>query len=177
MKHVKPPQAKWRLKKTLARRVEVRAMEPNDLKYLWAAYRKGADFGEAFVPDLDAAAFRERFEAISSGLSEGWIITADTKEGYRPAGVIFGAVAPLGAYLVIVSATWFPWATKRNVLEGTVAFLNTVRRLPVIWYATDEHKRLYEVCCMHGIVRRVGTSFVVFPGRPAAVYETRMPDK
>lgn len=176
MKHEKPP-TRWRLKKTLARHVDVRAMEPDDVRYLWAAYKKGAAFGEAFPPDMDAAAFRKKFDDIAGGLSEGWLISADTREGFRPAGAIFGAVAPLGAYMVIVGGVWFPWATKRNVLEGTVAFLNTVRKLPVVWYATEEHKRLYEVCCMHGIVRRVGTSFVVFPGREAAVYETRMPAK
>lgn len=176
MKHVKPP-VRWRLKKTLARNVEVRAMEPDDVRYLWAAYKSGAVLGDAFPEGMDATAFREQFDKLAGGLSEGWLISAETRKGYRPAGAIFGSVAPLGAYMVIVGGVWFPWATRRNILEGTVAFLNTVRRLPVVLYATEEHKRLYEVCCMHGVIRRVGTSFVVFPGRQAAMYETRMPDK
>jgi hypothetical protein len=102
------------------------------------------------------------------------VILTDTPKGFMPSGVMFGNLAPMSAYLIVTGAVWFPWATTRNIIEGTVSFLNLMRRqLPSMFYAADEHKRLYEVVCMHGVLRRVGTSFIVFPGRQAAVFETR----
>lgn len=152
-------------------------MSPDDIKFLWATYRKGAltsmdaRFSDA---SMTAEQFREAFDEIAGRYSEAWTISADTKRGFMPVGMIFGALAPLSAYMIVAGILWFPWAGSRNVVEGTVAFFNAARnQMPMIGYATDEHKRLYEVCCMHGIMRRVGTSEVVFPGQSAAVYETR----
>ena len=172
------PKPNWRLKKTLARRVEVRVMEPNDIKFLWAAYKKGglAEMDPALSDgSMSADEFRTAFDVIAARYSEGWTIIAETpRNGVRPVGAVFGALAPLVGYVIVAGIAWFPWASRRNVVEGTIAFFNTARRhFPMIGYATGGHSRLYEVCCMHGIMRRIGTSHAVFPGQPAAVYETR----
>jgi hypothetical protein len=167
----------WRLRKTLARHVEVRVMSPDDIRFLWATYKKGAltpmdaRFADA---GMTPEQFSEAFDEIAGRYNEGWTISAETKRGFMPVGMIFGALAPLSAYMIVAGVLWFPWATKRNVVEGAVAFFNEARHhIPMMLYATEEHKRMYEVCCMHGIMRRIGTSEVVFPGRSAAVYETR----
>lgn len=172
------PRPSWRLKKTLAREVEVRPVQEGDLKYLWAAYRKGV-LAEMFEgTDLDATEFREAFDEAAEKYSEGWVVVADTKKGRMPIGIVLGAMAPLAAYLIIVGIAWFPWASPRNIVEGTVAFFNDLRKqVPWIGYAREHHKRLYEVCCMHGIMRRIGTSFVIFPGHQAAVFEGRPVDQ
>ena len=181
MKHernIKPEKRQnWRLKKTLSRRIEVRGIEADDLKYLWATYKLAGlpQIGEVFADkSMKADAFQSAFEEAAAQFSEAWTILAETKRGYIPAGVMFGNVAPMGAYMIVTGAVWFPWSTSRNVIEGTVAFLNMIRkRMPSMFYALDEHKRLYEVVCMHSILRRVGTSHIVFPGRSAAVFETK----
>lgn len=178
MKHERnvAPQ-KWRLSRTLKRRVDVRPIEPDDLKYVWAAYKKGglASMGEEFAsPEMSNSEFDAAFEKMADRCAEGWIVQAETRRGFMPIGLVLGGLAPMGAYLIICGIVWFPWASKRNIIEGAVSFFNSLRKqAPWMLYATDEHKRLYEVGCMHGIMRRVGTSMVVIPGRSAAVFEGR----
>lgn len=165
----------WRLRKTLARRIEVRPIEASDVPYAWATYKKGglAEFG--FAETLTADQFKQAFEqTVMTQYPATWAVLADTPKGVIPVGFVFCSWAPLNAYLIIMGISWCPWATKRNILEGTVAFFNSVRKqVPWMGYANDKHKKLYEVCCMHGIMRRIGTSHVVFPDGPAAVFEGR----
>lgn len=172
------PKKNWRLKKTLARRTQVRTIEPDDLKYLWASYKKGAleSMGQAFADTaMTPEQFKQAFEAEAERYSEGWIILAETKNGFIPAGIVLGKIDPLLSFMIVGGIAWFPWATRRNIVEGTVAFFDAMRRqMPCIGFAVDEHKRLYEVCCMHGVVRRIGTSHVAIPGQLSAVFETRV---
>lgn len=170
--------SKWRLKKTLKRAVDYRPVEDSDLKYIWAAYKKGslAPMGDKFSDGLMSAdEFKKEFEeAVITQFNAAWTIFANTRKGFIPVGVVFAAWAPNAPYLIVTGLCWFPWASKRNVIESIVGFLNGVRKeLMLVFYALPEHKRTYEVCAMHGVVRRVGTSYVAFPGKAAAVFETR----
>jgi hypothetical protein len=164
---------KWLLKNTLRRKIESRPIEQADLKYAYAAYKKGVLGVMGFADGMDAPAFRAAFEHyVMNNAQAAWVISTDNKNGFVPTGIAFGGWAPMEAYLVIIGIVWFPWASKRNILEGTVSFFNSLRReLNWMGFATSEHKRLYEVCCMHGIMRRVGTSNL--GANPSAVYEGR----
>lgn len=182
MKHernIVPAQKKnWRLRKTLARRTQVRPLDADDMKYLWASYKKGAlaSMGSAFAAvDMTPDQFKEAFDTAAQFYSEGWIVLTETRQGFIPSGVVLGKLDPLLPFMIVGGIAWFPWATRRNVVEGTVAFFDAIRRqMPCMGFAADEHKRLYEICCMHGIMRRVGTSQITMPGRSAAVFETRI---
>lgn len=169
---------KWRLKKTLKRAVDYRPIEDEDMKYVWAAYKKGAlaTMGQEFADGLMSAdEFKVAFEkTVVERFHAAWTIFAMTKKGFVPVGIVFGAWAPNAPYMIVSGLCWFPWASNRNIVESIVGFLNGVRKdFMLQFYALPEHKRTYEVCAMHGIVRRVGTSYVAFPGKPAAVFETR----
>lgn len=166
--------SKWRLKRTLKRSVTYRPIEDEDVKYAWAAYKKGALTSMGFDPDLTAEQFRQAFEAfVVQNHHAAWILIAPTDKGKIPIGIVLAAWAPNAPYLIVNGACWFPWASKRNVLEASVCFLNGVRKEhQLVFYALPEHKRTYEVCAMHGVVRRVGTSFVAIPGKQVAVFET-----
>ena len=73
---------------------------------------------------------------------------------------------------------WFPWASKRNKVEAAVHFFNVMRDdTPMVEYADDEAKPFFEMICRHGIMRRVETSFSVYPGKSVAVFETRATEK
>lgn len=161
----------WRLRKTLARRIETRPIEDADVRYAWAAYKTGAL--TIIEPGLSAEQFKPAFEQlVGTRYPVTWVILVQTAKGFIPAGIVFAASAPLGAYLIIMGVVWCPWATKRNILEGTVAFFNRLRReTPWMGYATEEHRKVYEVCCMHGIMRRIGKSQEVYPG--ATIFEGR----
>lgn len=182
MKHersiIAGPKKNWRMKKTLARRTQVRPLEADDLKYLWASYKKGvlSSMGSAFADrEMNPDQFKEAFENAAQDYSEGWIVITETKKGFIPAGIVLGKLDTLLPFMIVGGVAWFPWATSRNIIEGTVAFFDAMRRqMPCIGFAIDDHKRLYEICCMHGIMRRVGTSQVAVPGRAAAVFETRV---
>lgn len=168
---------KWRLRRTLKRRASYRPIEDEDVKYAWAAYKKGALAAMGFSKEMSADEFKMTFEAfVISSHHAAWTLIAPTKKGNIPVGIVLAAWAPNAPYMIVNGLCWFPWASKRNVLEAIICFLNGVRKEhPLVFYALPEHKRTYEVCAMHGVVRRVGTSFVAFPGQQAAVFETRAP--
>jgi hypothetical protein len=163
----------WRLGKTLSRQIEVRPIEDDDVKYAWAAYRKGALEAMGFAPDLNAQTFTDAFESyVLTNARAAWTVMAQTKDGFIPIGFVLGDWAPQGAFMMIVGISWFPWATRRNIVEGTVAFFSRVRKeMNLMGFASREHMPLYDVCCAHAVMRRVGTSHM--NGRWTAVYEGR----
>lgn len=166
----------WRLSKTLKRRIESRPIEQSDVRYSYAAYKKGVlkPLGIPFEDGgMDADEFKSAFETyVLTRSHAAWVISTETKNGFLPTGLAFGGWAPMEAYMVIIGMVWFPWARPRNIVEGTVGFFNSVRKqLNWMGFASGEHKKLYETCCMHGIMRRIGTSEMT--DAPSAVYEGR----
>jgi hypothetical protein len=161
----------WRLSKTLGRKIEIRPIEQDDVKYAWAAYKKAGL--TSFSGGMDAKQFKDAFEIfVLTQAHAAWTISAETSKGFVPIGLVLGGWAPGQVYMIIIGITWFPWATRRNIVEGTVAFFNRVRKeMGWMGFATHQHKPVYEACCMHGIMRRVGTSNL--SGQPVAVYEGR----
>lgn len=165
----------WRLSKTLKRHIEVRPIENHDVKYAWAAYKQGKMTDLPLPTGMDAASFKTEFETfVLTRAHAAWTILAQTKQGFIPAGMVLGQWGP--SFMFISAIEWFPWATCRNIVEGTVYFFNTLRKqLPAVGFANKEHKPLYEACCMHGIMERIGTSHIM--GERMTVFETRTKDK
>lgn len=172
-----PRANKWRLKITLKRSVSYRPIEDDDVKYAWAAYKKGAlsPMGESFTQEMNAEQFKQLFEQfVIQNHHAAWTLLAPTNKGIIPVGIVLAAWAPNASFMIVNGMVWFPWASHRNRVEAMVGFLNGVRKdHHLTFYALPEHKRMYEVCAMHGIIRRVGTSFIAMPGKQAAVFETR----
>lgn len=171
------PKQNWRLSKTLGRHIEVRPIENDDVQYAWAAYKKGGLGGMGAPFDqggLDAKAFKEAFEVyVLTNAHAAWTVMASTRSGIVPIGIVLGGWAPpRDALMLIIGIVWFPWASRRNIVEGAVGFFNRIRK-EMAWmgFASEQHKGLYETCCKHGIMHRVGTSHR--SGQPIAVYEGR----
>lgn len=139
-----------RLSRTLKRKPEFHGFGDEDIKYLWAAYKKGA-FRDIFTEDLDAKEFSEvAIEYILSVYTHAWVL------GEKPVGVVFGILT--GPFIYLGSLEWFPWATKRQIVENLIGFLNGVRKeLYCVWDCKEEDKKFYEYIARHGIIRRVGT--------------------
>lgn len=169
--------SKWRLRRTLKRSASYRPIEDEDVKYAWAAYKKGAlvAMGDAFKREMTADEFKSLFEEfVLSNHHAAWTLIAPTSRGRLPVGVVLAAWAPNAPFMIVNGCCWFPWASKRNILEAMVCFLSGVRKeQSLVFYALPEHKRTYEVCAMHGVIRRVGTSFIAMPGKQTAVFETK----
>lgn len=165
----------WRLKKTLSRNIDIRPIEEEDIKFIWAAYKQGGLCDIVKEEDLNANEFKLLFEETVVYQYHGaWTIFADTKQGFIPIGIVLGAWHPLTEHLMVIGGiAWFPWASPRNIIEGTIFFFNKMRQeIQLMWYVRPEHKRLYEIGMKHGIMRRIGTSHTVFDV-PATIFETR----
>lgn len=158
--------------------MEFRPLEMEDVRYVWAAYKKGALENLGFDGDeMSAAEFKDAFaKKVLEDYDAAWTQFGTTSKGYIPVGLIFGfwPHATKSPYMIVADMVWFPWATRRNVVESVVNFFNDMRKdIPMVEYARPEDKKLYETVCKHGIMRRVGTSHVVYPEIPATVFETR----
>lgn len=188
MKHergIKPAQTvKWRLRKTLARRLEFRPIEREDMRYIWAAYKKGcmASMGAKWADtQMEALAFSEAFEIEVTTVYHGaWTLLAETRKGFIPVGFVLGFYShpdpKFAPFMIVGDMVWFPWATARNKIESAVNFFNRIRsEIPMVEYARDQHKRFFEMICQHGVMRRVGTMHNVYRGEQTALYETRAP--
>jgi hypothetical protein len=173
---VPKPNATWRLKKTLARKLEFRPTEVDDVKYAWAAYKAGA-FGALLPGGIEADDFRAAFENKIVGRFDAlWTLLAGTKKGYLPAGLVLGfwPHPEIQHFMVVDALVWFPWSTPRNRIESVTNFVSKLRsEIPLMAFVRQANKEFLEVLARHGIVRRVGTSYTVFAGEPASVWETR----
>lgn len=179
------PRQTWRLRKTTARHVEFRTIEESDLKYAWAAYKKGAlkDMAGPFADTgMTAEQFNIQFEAIVPVRYHGaWTLIANApRRGVIPVGMVFAfyshADPALSPFMIIGDLAWFPWASARNKIESAVHFFDTIRTsIPMVDYAYgDTNRRFFEMICKHGVMQRVGTTFNVVKGEPCAVFETRV---
>lgn len=183
MKHERDISPGWRLRRTLRRRTSFHPIEDADIKYAWAAHKKGAlrslgsHFEQEFTPESFKAAF---VDEVLKNYSAGWTLSAETAQGFMPVGIVLGFYShpnpALSPFMNIGDMLWFPWASARNRIEAAVGFFNAIRKeIPMMEYANEEAKPFFEMIAQHGIMRRVGTSFNVYPGQSTALFETRAP--
>lgn len=161
--------------------MDFRLIDDSDIRFAWAAYKLGA-MRDVFPNDgMSAEEFKEAFQQevlTKYHIDCAWTLLAETKKGFHPVGFVFGywshPISVLAPYVVLNVIQWMPWARPRNRVESAVYFFNKIRdEIPMIGYAREPAKKFFETIMKHGIMRRVGTSFNVFPDAPAAVYETR----
>ena len=146
------------------------------MRWIWAAYSKGAlaSMGEQFKSgEMEPAEFKDAFgREVLENYSAGWTLFADDKR----VGLVLGFYPhpKVQTYMIVGDMIWFPWASPRIRIEAAVRFFSELRHtLPFVEYAKFEYKRFFDVIAAHGIMRRVGTSQVIYPGEPTAIYETR----
>lgn len=86
-----------------------------------------------------------------------------------PAGIIYGIWA--GPMVLLGDMTWFPWASKRNVIECSLKFLRDID-LYVVGYSSTDDKDFFVHLCKYGVIRRVGTLYGLSEDR-SAFFEVR----
>lgn len=172
------------------RYVEFRLSEPDDLKYLWAAYRKGAfnHIHPVFLEDLSTQEFKD---AMALYLEEGgftpWTMVAETKDGVRPVALLLGLVTE--RVINLAKLVPFPWASPRNVLESMSNALDTIRKqvydesleiddplryVMAILFTDYRDKKFYEKIQDMGILRKVGHVYHMHP-ETNILFQTRSP--
>lgn len=179
------PQAiknRWRLKKTLSRPTDIRPIESVDMRYIWAAYTKGAlaSMGEKYADGkMPSEDFETQFGIeILTNYHAAWTLFADNGNGLIPIGLVLGFYShhnpEFSPFMIVGDMIWFPWATTRNRVETAVKFFHEIRReIQMVEYARKEHQKFFDMICAHAVLRRAGTSYVVYPGEATAIYETR----
>ena len=165
----KPPSKPTSLPRyrTLKRGCEFRPFAQTDLKYLWAAYKRGAfDAVPEFAPPgLDAVGFSEAaiafIEQFIGRGGEMYSLIGRTEHGRIPVGMV---ILLLGGDFAEPHVTWFPEASPRNRLELALAFLVEQKRHHklLIWVRQRDWK-LFNHLCKYGVIRTVGKYRGYFP--------------
>jgi hypothetical protein len=176
-----PRRNSWRLSKTLRRRLDFRPIEDEDIKYAYVAYKKG-ELAQLRGPfdngELDPQQFEYAFVHEVKKYGGAWTLFADTRRGYLPVGIVLAFPStPFPehcTFWIIGAMLWMPWASKRNKIEASVHFFERIRKqIPMVEYADESNKRFFETIAKHGVMRRVGTMFNVYPNQATSVWETR----
>lgn len=167
------PRPSPRLSVTLKREPSHRLIQPEDVKWVWAAYRKqGLPSLDRFFPEgLKPDQFND---AMARLLDETycWICEAQTDRGRRPVGLVL-ARPFVHDTLIMGNMTWFPWASQRNVYESAINLINELRGRMNLLFHVEEHDKPFAIgIARHGIIRRVGTLHYIRE-RPMAVFQSR----
>lgn len=157
----------------------MRLTDPDDMKYLYAAWRKGAKPLDAIEAENNPEAFMEAFTAHAAARYHVAYTLIATPPGRdtMPVGIVFG-IKPFYQQPVIWIGDfiWFPWASSRNKLETAVHFLNQMRKeWTIIGFAEPGVIPFFEHICRYGVSRRAGTLFDLFEEGPRGVFQTRKP--
>lgn len=128
---------------------------------------------------LTKDAFEERMLEIIASADHDWILEARGVEGNRPVGIVLGTSLANGR-AIEPFVDWFPWASTRNQLEGTAAFLKLVsKRFKIFVFAEESATPFWQkiIRLQHGLIRRGCKVIDHFSrGEHAMMYYTNGPD-
>lgn len=129
------------------------------LPYAWAAYKRGAfDDKELFPEGLNSAEFtdrvREYHALILAANSKLWAVVAHTPHGLIPVGMVG---VHYDGNLAFPHVTWFPEASRRNKIEGGVAFIRDLKKTHMVIITGPEKWAPYwRHLAKYGLLRAVG---------------------
>lgn len=150
----------------LTRKPHYREFQPEDEKYFWAAYQKGALDIE---PGMNKQQFHETLAAARDA-ADWFTLFAGTSRGNIPVGAIR---AMIGERMMEPHVVWFPWASPRNKLESIANFLNESGRVWLVLVITRFAERaMYARLCEAGYLRHCGSIKGYYPDDDAAIYQT-----
>lgn len=146
-----PRRAKPQLSKTLKRRPRFHQTNDDDLRWLYAAYRKGSfDWQE----NLTAAEFNDKAIQFLLGFDQTYTLTAATGRGDIPVGLVVAAVED---HRMQPHVLWFAWASARNKIESAVNFINQMRPIwKVIITVEEKNWGFFTHVMKHGVLDRCG---------------------
>lgn len=113
-----------------------------DMGVLWAAYKAGSF---AMPKDMTQEDFVKAMEAYFANFANIWVVD-DRNPSFAKAQGQVGLVMTNSVDLIVEAKFgFFKWASKRNILRGTAAFLNMVRnstKTGICMVRTSETKRV-----------------------------------
>jgi hypothetical protein len=107
---------------------------------------------EVMAGNLSREGFEEKMLEIMGAVPYDWILEAQSDNGLRPVGLILGKQVGSGVEPFV---EWFPWATARNQIEATAAYLKEVsKQLKIFVFAEESANRFWSHFVYYGLVRR-----------------------
>lgn len=144
----------------LKRKPRVRQTGDSDARWLWAAYQMGM-WREKLPGHLSRVAFEKTFLelVLTDGVAYAWMIDAPGNDGLRPVGLILAQRVVTGENVdqevIEPFVEWFPWATPRNRMEATAAFLKYISgELKIFIFAAEDATKFWSHFLRRGLVRR-----------------------
>lgn len=121
------------------------------MRWFWAAYQQGM-WREIMDANLPQTAFAEKMLEMMSCCPYDWMVEARGEEGNRPVGLILGQTVGRGIEPFV---EWFPWATVRNQMEATAAFLKEVSpKFKLFVFADEPQDKFWASFVRRGMIRR-----------------------
>jgi hypothetical protein len=143
-----------------------------DMGILWVAHKRSPFY--QFDKDLTQEQFAKE---ISELASRGELLIAeDANKQYQGSGPIALVGVKNNGWKVEPHVQFFDWATPRNILRSTVAFLQMIRYRKIgacVVYALDESLNLFDRCCAYGVLHKVGKIENGDPRGDETVYSIR----
>jgi hypothetical protein len=134
-----------------------RPFTDNDLGILWAAYKKG---GFKLPEDLKEQDFLDLWKQIEVGWNYTVIGEDDCKAYKSGRGPVCMIAARTDGWKHEPHIEWFPWASTRNILRGSVAYLHKTRydkQVGVcLMRSLEETRHLFERLEQYGVAFPVG---------------------
>ena len=128
-----------------------------DMGILWAAYLRDEYYD--FPKDMSQEEFANYVEEISK--TTELLMIEDFNSGYKNRGpVAFVMVYYPDYWRMQPHAVFFSWATPKNILRASVAFLQKVRYSRTVGvciiHALQKSKNLFDRCIQYGVLSFVG---------------------
>lgn len=122
--------------------------------------------------DADPAGFNDLLEQLLTMFGGMVVARAPTKRGTIP--VLGVLMLDMADFLWAGGTVFMPWATPRNILEGQVAVVDSVRREGhMLFTSKPADKAFWTQVARYGVIGRVGT--IVDGAEPLSLWETRKP--
>lgn len=119
----------------------------DDLRYLYAAYKLGSF---SIDQDLNPTTFNDYIEDYLVNNYDYVFMVGNDK----PFGMMLAiSNSPV---MTMQDVIWFPWATKRNKLEGWLNLLVELKKHTVVTGYTKD-KTFFVHLSRYGVIRRIGT--------------------
>ena len=128
-----------------------------DLALLWVAYQKNPF--QWLDKGLNQNQFAKAVEEIYR--SEDLMVSEDNNRQFKDKkGVVALFSIRTDGWKYEPHVQFMPWATKKNILKATVAFLQYVRYSKkvgcIVVYSLENSLPLFDKCCEYGVLHRVG---------------------
>ena len=125
-----------------------------DIKLAWVAHKIKPFYG--ISSDID----QSEFARVITSMDAEILMAEDENRQYKGVGPVGICVMYHNGWKVEPHSFYFPWATSRNILRSSVAYLQWARnsrKIGCVYLAVvPDGKSLYDHICSYGVLHYIG---------------------